>query len=136
MTNTTIKEKDLGYQVSVSKVFSVSTVVMWDFLLSQEGINLWLGKIDIDDFEIQKPLVTESGNEYKITVYVPNCHFRFKFKPMHWAKASIVEMRVINRKGKAGLTFYQTSFFEIENREEMRMYWKGVIPKMTTSINN
>ncbi len=136
MTNPPKKEKDLGYQVSASKVFEVNTAVMWDFLLSQNGINIWLGKIDIDDFEIQKPLITECGNECKLTVYVPNCHFRFKFKPKHWQKASTVELRVTNRKGKASVIFHQTGFFEIEKKEEMRLYWKKILAEIIKELCN
>ena len=49
--------KDLGFQVSVCKTFSVSTETMWEFLLSQSGIEVWLGKINIDDLEIQKTFI-------------------------------------------------------------------------------
>ena len=54
------KPKDLGFQVSVSKTFSVSTEAMWLFLLSEAGITVWLGEIKIDDFELQKSFITKS----------------------------------------------------------------------------
>lgn len=136
MTTETTKIKDLGFQVSVSKVFSVNTETMWEFLLSEKGIAVWLGKIQIDDFEIQKPFTTDEGIEGKLTVFVPDCHFRFKFKPKHWQKPSTVELRVTNRKGKASVIFHQTGFFEIEKREEMRTYWKGIISKMNDVLKN
>ncbi len=134
LTTEITKVKDLGFQVSVSKVFSVSTDTMWTFLLSEAGINVWLGNFPIDDFEIQKPFVTDAGIEGKLTVFVPNCHFRFKFKPKNWQKASTVELRVTNRKGKASVIFHQTGFFEIEKREEMRIYWKNIISKMKDQL--
>jgi activator of HSP90 ATPase len=130
------KIKDLGFQVSVSKVFSVSTETMWEFLLSEQGIAVWLGKILIDDFEIQKSFVTYEGIEGKLTVFVPNCHLRLKWKPKHWQKLSTIELRVTNRKGKASVIFHQTDFFEIEKREEMRTYWKGIISKMNDLLTN
>ena len=54
------KPKDLGFQVSVSKTFNVSTDAMWLFLLSEAGITVWLGEIKIDDFELQKSFITKS----------------------------------------------------------------------------
>ena len=59
--------KDLGFQVSVCKTFSVSIQTMWEFLLSETGINIWLGEINIDDFELQKQFATKAGIEGKLT---------------------------------------------------------------------
>ena len=132
----TAKIKDFGFQVSVSKVFSVSTETIWEFILSEGGIAVWLGKMCIDDFEIQKPFITDEGIEGKLTVFVPNCHLRLKWKPKHWQKLSTIELRVTNRKGKASVIFHQTGFFEIEKREEMRTYWKSIISKMNDELKN
>jgi activator of HSP90 ATPase len=128
------KEKDLGFQVSVSKIFAVNTEKMWEFLLSEEGIAVWLGKFPIEDFEIQKTFITEEGIEGRLTVFVPNCHIRLKWKPKHWQKSSIIELRVTNRKGRASVVFHQTGFFEIEKLEEMRTYWKNIISKMIEKL--
>ena len=127
-------KKDLGFQVSVSKVFSVRTETMWEFLLSKTGIDIWLGDIALDDFELQKPFVTSEGIEGKLTVFVPDCHLRFKRKPKHWEKPATVELRVTNTKGKASVIFHITSFFKIEQREELRAYYKNVVSKMLTEL--
>ena len=114
------KSKDLGFQVSVTKTFNVSTELIWEFILSAKGISIWLGEINFDDFEIQKPFLTTNGIEGKLTVFVPNCHLRFKWKPRNWEKQSTVELRVTNSKGKARLIFHHTQFFKIEQQEELR----------------
>lgn len=130
------KNKDLGFQVSVRKTFSVSTETMWEFLLSQSGIEVWLGKINIDDLEIQKTFISDEGIEGKLTVFIPNCHLRLKWKPKHWQKLSTVELRVTNNKGRSSVVFHQTGFFEIEKIEEMRTYWKSIISNMNEVLMN
>jgi hypothetical protein len=45
-------------------------------------------------------------------------------------------LRVTNRKGKASVIFYQAVFFEIEKREEMRIYWKNIISSMIDKLKN
>ena len=130
------KNKDLGFQVSVRKTFSVSTETMWEFLLSQSGIEVWLGKINIDDLEIQKTFISDEGIEGKLTVFIPNCHLRLKWKPKHWQKLSTVELRVTNNKGRSSVVFHQTGFFEIEKIEEMRTYWKSIISNMNEKLIN
>jgi activator of HSP90 ATPase len=132
-TNTN-KEKDLGFQVSVSKIFPIGTKAMWEFLLSDEGIAIWIGDISVGNFELQNRFITKSGTEGKLTIFVPDCHLRFKWKPKHWQKQSTVELRVTNRKGRASIVFHQTGFFEIEKREEMRTFWKYVIEKINQFV--
>ena len=130
------KNKDLGFQVSVRKTFSVSTETMWEFLLSQSGIEVWLGKINIDDLEMQKTFISDEVIEGNLTVFIPNCHLRLKWKPKHWQKLSTVELRVTNNKGRSSVVFHQTGFFEIEKIEEMRTYWKSIISNMHEELIN
>lgn len=132
--NTIKKTKDLGYQISVSKVFQVSAEKMWEFILSEQGISIWLGKISLDDFELQKQFVTDKGIEGKLTVFVPDCHLRFKWKPSSWEKQSTVELRVKNSKGKSSVIFHHTGFYKIEQQEKLRQYWKEVITKMIEGL--
>jgi activator of HSP90 ATPase len=133
-SETNIKTKDLGFQVSIRKTFSVSTETMWEFLLSAKGIAVWLGKFDIEDFEIQRLFITEEGIEAKLTVFTPNCHLRIKWKPKHFQKFSTVELRVTNNKGRASVIFHHTGFFKIEQQEELRSYWKSVILRMNAEL--
>lgn len=124
----------MGYQVSVSKIFPCDTAEIWEFLLSENGIYIWLGKINLDDFELQKQFITDTNVEGKLTVFVPDCHLRFKWKPSNWDKQSTVELRVKNSKGKASVIFHHTGFYKIEQQEELRQYWKTVISKMLDEL--
>jgi activator of HSP90 ATPase len=126
--------KDLGFQVSVSKTFHVSTQILWEFILSESGIRVWLGEFEIDDFEIQKQFVTREGIEGKLTVFVPDCHLRLKWKPSSYARQTTLELRITNVQGKARIIFHQTGFYQIEQKEELRNYWKQVISKVSTAI--
>jgi hypothetical protein len=128
--------KDLGFQVSVSKTFKVSTEVMWEYILSEKGMYTWLGEINIDDFEIQKQLATKQGIEVKLTVFVPDCHLRFKWKPINFEKPSTVELRITNTNGKAKVIFHHTGFYKLEQQEELRSYWKNVISTINEELTN
>ena len=133
-TKTEKVKKDLGFQVSVSKVFPFRTDTMWEFLLSKTGIDIWLGEIDSDDFELQKPFVTSEGIEGKLTVFVPDSHLRFKRKPKHWDKPATIELRVSNAKGKSSVIFHATGFFKIEQKEELRSYYKDVVSRLLAEL--
>lgn len=127
-------KKDLGFQVSVSKTFNFTTQIIWEFLLSEKGIKVWLGAISSSDFEIQKEFVTKQGIEGKLTVFVPDCHLRLKWKPSNFEKTSTVELRVTNTNGKAKVIFHHTGFYKMEQQELLRNYWKNVISKMISEL--
>lgn len=100
---------------------------MWEFLLSENGIEVWLGKINSDEFEICKPFNTKEGIEGKLTIFKPDSHLRLSWKLKDWAKSSIVEMRITNSKGRARMVFHHTKLYEIEQRIEMKKYWNNIL---------
>ncbi len=126
--------KNLGFQYSIRKTFPVSVDVLWEFILSEQGILVWLGTMDITDFELNKSFKTQEGIEGKVTTFKPDCHFRMSWKPPHWDKPSIIELRITNNKGRAAMVIHQTRFFEFEKREEMKIYWSNVIERMIVEL--
>ncbi len=124
----------LGFQYSIRKTFPISVDTLWEFILSESGFLVWLGTIDMADFELNKSFRTEEGIEGKMTTFKPDCHFRLSWKPPHWEKPSTVELRITNSKGKASIVIHQTRLYENTQREEMKIYWKNVIDKMNIEL--
>lgn len=121
------KMKPIGFQLGVSKTFSISCDDLWKFLLSEEGLEVWLGEINFDEFEINKPFKTKQGVEGKLTVFKLDSHLRLAWKPKNWEKSSFVEMRITNLKGRARILFHQTKLYEMEQRIEMKKYYVNII---------
>jgi activator of HSP90 ATPase len=124
------KTKNLGFQYSIRKTFPIPVDRFWEFLLSEQGISIWLGTINFADFELNKSFKTQEGIEGKITTFKPDCHFRMSWKPPHWEKPSIIEIRITNNKGRAAMVIHQTRFFEFEKRGEMKIYWDAIIVRI------
>jgi hypothetical protein len=116
-----------GFQIGISKTLPVSTDFVWDFLFSDTGLKIWLGNLNSEDFELNKPFKTEEGITGKLTVFKPDCHIRLSWKPTHWTNSSIVEVRVKNSKGRAIILFHQTKIISLQQREEMRIRWNRVL---------
>ncbi len=129
------KIKPLDFQLGVSKTFAISYEDMWDFLLSEKGISVWLGEINFDEFGVNKAYKTNQGIEGKLNVFKPNSHLRLAWKPKYWEKYSIIEMRVTNSKGRAKIVFHHTNLYEIQHRTEMKKYWDNVILNIEKIIN-
>jgi activator of HSP90 ATPase len=128
------KPQILGFQFSIRKTFPISVDMLWEFILSEEGFSVWLGEIDMNDFELNKSFKTAEGIEGKMTVFKPDCHFRLSWKPTHWEKPSTIEIRITNSKGKASVVIHQTRLYTNAQREEMKIYWKSVIDRMEVEL--
>jgi activator of HSP90 ATPase len=126
--------KSHGYQISISKTFNVSCAFMWDFILSEEGINIWLGKSDIEELEFNMPFKTVSGVEGKLKSFKPAVYFKFTWKAAVWTNNSNVEVRINNRKGKARLGILQSFMISLDQRTAQKAYWDEVMLKIERKI--
>jgi activator of HSP90 ATPase len=135
-SSSTKNANSLGFQVSVSKTFNISTHLLWEFILSEKGLQEWLGINNADEFEIQNQFVSTKGIIVKLTVFVTDCHLRFKWKPIDFEKPTTVELRITNAKGKAKAIFHITGFYKIEQKEILRNYWKKIILKINNIVTN
>lgn len=126
--------KDSGFQIGVRKTLPVSSGTAWDFLFSGEGLKIWLGHINSDEFEINKNYKTKEGIEGKINVFKTNSHIRLTWKPKHWSNISAVQIRVMDTKGNTTISFHQDKLLDITQREEMKKHWGRVLDKLTEEI--
>jgi activator of HSP90 ATPase len=126
--------KNVGFQFSITKTCAVSVDAAWDFLLSESGIAIWLGSINFDDFELNHPLTTKAGIEAKITIFKADSHLRLAWKPAHWDNISFIEIRVLTNKGRAKLGLLHTHMMNLEQREEVKIYWDRVFQQMDDEI--
>src|SRR5215212_5397663 len=90
--------KDVGFQIGVRKTFPLSVHQAWDFLFSNEGLSIWLGKINSGDVEVNKAYKTEAGIEGKVSVLKSYSHIRLTWKRKDWENTSAVQVRVIPSK--------------------------------------
>jgi activator of HSP90 ATPase len=126
--------KNVGFQFSITKTCAVSVDAAWDFLLSESGIALWLGTINFDDFELNRPLTTQAGIEAKITLFKADSHLRLAWKPAHWDNISFIEIRVLTNKGRAKLGLLHTHMINVGQREEVKAYWSKIFQQMDNAL--
>jgi uncharacterized protein YndB with AHSA1/START domain len=126
--------KDVGFQIGVRKTFPVSIDIAWHFLFSEEGLKVWLGKVNLEEFQVNKTYKTEDGIEGKINVFRTNSHIRLTWKPNLWTNVSAVQVRVINAKGKTTISFHQDKLLDSKQREEMKKHWDRVLEEITAKL--
>jgi activator of HSP90 ATPase len=126
--------KKVGFQFSIIRTYAVSTDAAWDFLLSEAGISIWLGKINFDDFELNNSLTTTTGVEAKITIFRADSHLRLAWKPAHWVNNSFIEIRVFDTQGRTKIGLLHTHMTDAKQREEVKAYWGKIFQEIGINL--
>jgi activator of HSP90 ATPase len=126
--------KKVGFQFSIIRTQAVSTDAAWDFLLSEKGVSLWLGKFNFDDFELNNTITTDEGIEAKITIFKADSHLRLAWKPAHWVNNSFIEIRVFEAQGRAKIGLLHTHMMDAQQRAEVKDYWGKVFQEMGVKL--
>ncbi|QNL47828.1 SRPBCC domain-containing protein [Olivibacter sp. SDN3] len=114
--------KDVGWQFGLRKTFSYSQEYLWDFMFSDKGLEIWLGKLN-ERLEIKKTYKTKEGIEGLVRVFTPYSHIRMNWKKKSWDNMSTVQVRVTGNQKKATISFHQEKLLDDTQREEMKIYW-------------
>jgi len=134
MENQIGKTKDVGFQFGIRKTIPVSNEKVWDFLFSENGLKIWLGKLNTE-LELKKEFETENGIKGLVRVFKPNSHIRLNWKPKTWENTSTVQIRVIGNENKMTIAIHQEKLLNPEQRNEMKKYWTEIIERLTTEMN-
>jgi hypothetical protein len=125
--------KDVGWQFGLRKTFPYSQEYFWDFMFSDKGLNLWLGKLE-GELEIKKAYKTKDGIEGLVRVFTPNSHIRMTWKKKNWSNISTVQVRVIGNSEKATIIFHQEKLIDENQRNEMKSYWNRIMIEIEKAI--
>lgn len=134
MTNQVGKTKDVGFQFGLQKTFPISEEQAWNFMFSDKGLNIWLGKLKTN-LEVKENYRTKDGIQGLVRVFKPNSHIRMNWKKEDWKNMSTVQVRVIGKgKKKTTISFHQEKLTDSKQRAEMEKYWNEKMDKITTEI--
>lgn len=133
-TETVGQTKNAGFQIGVRKTWPISINGAWDFLFSDEGLEIWLGKLMTNKLGLNKTYITEDGTEGKIKIVKPLSHIRLTWKKKNWTNMSTVQIRVINAKDKTTISFHQEKLLDNAQRVEMKNHWTNIIDKLSKKL--
>ena len=129
------KTKDVGFQFGIRKTIPVSAEKVWDFLFSENGLKIWLGKLK-NELELKKEFETKNGITGLVRIFKPNSHIRLNWKPKTWKNISTVQIRVIENKNKTTIAIHQEKLLNSEQRNEMKEYWTGIMEKLADEMKS
>ncbi|RCX13305.1 activator of Hsp90 ATPase-like protein [Fontibacillus phaseoli] len=121
--------KSVGFQIGVRRTFPVSREAAWTFLLSPEGLKLWLGDLPSLELEPGHQYITGEGNFGEMRVIKPLEQLRMTWQRKGWAQTSTLQIRLIpnpSHEGKTTISFHQEKLADALAREEMKRHWEAV----------
>lgn len=123
--------KSVGFQVGIRKTLGISLQQAWDFIISDNGIRLWLGDIQGTKVEEGNTYRTRDSVEGEFRVVKPYGHIRLTWRPEDWQKASTIQVRVIPTNScKTVISFHQENLMGEKEREIMHQRWSKVIEEI------
>lgn len=131
---TTGQTKNTGFEIGVRNTFHVSNEKVWDFLFSDKGIQIWLGKLVSGKLEINNEFVTTNGISGTVKVFKPGSHIRLTWKKKDWNNISTLQIRTISLLDKTTISFHQERLLNYLQRIEMKDFWTNILKELSTKL--
>jgi uncharacterized protein YndB with AHSA1/START domain len=134
MTSSVGKTADVGWEIGVSRTVAHPGGDVWDFLVSREGVAIWLGPGVELPREKGEAYETANGTAGEIRSFVEGDRVRLTWRPRDWDHDSTVQVRLSASGAKTRLVFHQERLADAEEREEQRAYWQDVTDRVVAAL--
>ncbi len=128
------KTRDAGWQMGLQKTFAISFDHAWDFMFSEEGLDIWLGTMP-DPLSLHQSFLTKDGIEGKVTVFKHHSHIRMRWKKSDWINTSTLQVRVIKKGDKSTISFHQEKLMDKQQRMMMLDYWREKMQAISVALH-
>ena len=118
-----------GFQVGARRTFGVSVDRAWELVTSAEGMGVWLGGGRPPELEQGAEYRLRDGSAGEVRVVGPS-HLRLTWRPKGWARASTVQVRVIEQDERAVIAFHQEHLPGAEERELRKAHYLGALDEL------
>jgi len=117
------------YSVTITKSVNASGPAAWKFMMSREGLQLWLSPMSELEIEMGAAFECEGGIYGEVrTVKAPR-RLRLRWQETDWPKATWVQFSIVPRGfhklKKSILVISHGSLTTTQQREAMRAHWKS-----------
>jgi uncharacterized protein YndB with AHSA1/START domain len=124
--------KSVGFQIGVRRTLSMTPDKAWQLLLSQEGLQMWLGNLSSLPLQKGEKYWTREGVSGEIRVVKPKEQLRMTLQKENWTRPSTCQIRLIPASsGKTTISVHQENLNSAAEREEMKLHWEEVLQKFT-----
>lgn len=127
--------QDAGYQIGVRRTFPAPRERIWHFLVSPEGLRVWLGDRAKIDPVIGLSYRAADGTFGEIRAAKPYEQLRLTWQPAGWKKPSTLQIRLLSAGGgKTTVAFHQEHLDGPETREIMKRRWEAALNQIRDAV--
>lgn len=123
------------YSLTTTKSLHFDSKVVWKFLFSDQGLQLWLRPMG--EFKLIKNFSFETENGYygEVRTLKAGQRLRMTLQDPDWEKKSILQLQVIQKdKNKCLLVFTHEHLRNGRLREPLKDYWKTAVEDIAKSL--
>jgi len=121
-----------GFEIGVQRTIMLAQSQLWDFIISERGIVLWLGDCAAFTRTVGSAYTTTGGTTGVFRVVNPPHHLRLTWQPAGSARASTLQIRLVPVKSeKTSLRFHQEQLADDATRTQMRRHWQEVLDSLS-----
>lgn len=130
------KTADSGWQIGVSRTVPYPVTELWEFLLSREGSEIWLGPGAELPRRRGEAYETANGTAGQVRSFHELDRVRLTWRPKDWEHDSTLQVTVsaASSAAKSTLRFHQEWLADAEEREQQRGYWEDVTDRLVTAL--
>lgn len=127
MSESTVgKTKDAGWQIGVSRTIPAGLDDVWSYLISPEGLAVWLGHELDTPLEVGDEYRTADGTQGEIRSLRPHDRIRLTWQPPDRPNDATVQIAVIPAATGCTIRFHTERLYDSDEREHMRTHWKAI----------
>ena len=130
------KTKDAGWQIGVSITVDRNVVDVWDYLMSRDGIETWLGAGVKFHGSKGEPYRTADGVTGELRSYRPLDRIRLTWHPEAWDHESTVQIALDDKGDRTRIVFHQERLADAEERKLQRAHWETVAKQVEHDLSH
>lgn len=128
--------KDTGWQIGVRRTVLIPAEILWEFMLSPQGLRIWLGDGGEFMFKEGSSYTLKDGTSGKIKVYKPGSHWRITRKPpdKSYERPSTIQVRILDQQDRSVLAFHEEHLPDEKARLARKTYYLKVIDQIADQL--
>jgi uncharacterized protein YndB with AHSA1/START domain len=128
--------QDAGWQIGVSKTVDHPLEIVWEFLTSAAGTELWLGHgVTVLD-ERGHEYRTDDGTVGETRTFRREDRIRLTWQPADWDHDSTLQVTVSpSGHQKTTIRFHQDRLLDAREREQQRDHWRAVMRSVVAALD-
>ena len=128
---------ETGWQLGIQRTIDVELPHLWDYLLSSQGLEQWLGKLDSLKLKKGDGFKTNDGAAGEIRSVKEHERIRLTFTPENRKYPIIMQLYLANQsnnKDKTSLLFHFEKLASQQERQEFKQKYEKILKAIKKSV--